>query len=109
MRPLAAIFAATGRRVGALVLLALVLALALNVVSRALGSPVVGANLVAAWLLPVLAFAALPQLLPSAATVRGAVAVAVTGFALGALGFGMAQAGLRIGGTEPVLSVPVSL
>ncbi|MEO1102396.1 MAG: TRAP transporter large permease subunit [Pseudomonadota bacterium] len=97
------------RGVGALVLVALVLALALNVVSRAAGSPVVGANLAAAWLLPTLAFLALPQILPASTTVRGALAALVSGYAVGALGVGMGEAAIRIGGTEPVLGVPVSL
>lgn len=91
------------------VLVALALALGVNVVSRSLGAPVVGANLLAAWLLPVLAFVALCRMLPAGPGLREDGARLVSGFALAALGLGMASAAMRIGGTEPVLAIPVAL
>lgn len=93
---------------GALVLLALTVSLALNVGSRLAGAPLVGANLLAAWLLPALAFCALPLVVPREGGLRGALAGLFAGIAVGALGFGMANAASRIGGTEAVLGIPVA-
>ncbi|GAB5376079.1 MAG: TRAP transporter large permease subunit [Acuticoccus sp.] len=77
-------------------------------VSRLAGVPLVGANLMAAWLLPALAFCALPGIVPRHGGVRGLLAALVSGFALATLALGMGEAARRIGGTEPVLGIPVA-
>ncbi len=92
----------------AAVLIALAGALGFNVVARLAGAGVVGANLLAAWLLPALAFAALVGMMPREGGLRGALASLVSGFAVAALGLGLAAAAARIGGTEPVLGLPVA-
>lgn len=108
LRRLGSALSTLSHALGAAILVALALALLLNVVSRLAGAPLVGANLLAAWLLPALAFCALPRIVPREGGPRGIVAAAVSGFALAALALGMAGAAQRIGGTEPVLGIPVA-
>ncbi|MEM0906758.1 MAG: TRAP transporter large permease subunit [Pseudomonadota bacterium] len=93
----------------AAVLAALVGAVALNVLSRTFGLGLVGANIAGAWLLPVLAFLALPGLIPKKATWRGDVSRVVTGFVVGVATLGLTGAASRVGGIEPVLGIPVAL
>jgi len=108
--PRAAVLALS-RWLSAGVLAVLVGGLALNVAGRLLGWPLVGANLLSAWLMPALGFASLPQLVAKldARGPRGAAAVAIGAFALGVLALGMAGAASRVGGVEPVLGIPVGV
>ncbi len=102
---------ALSRWLCAAVLVVLVAAIALNVAGRLLGWPLVGANLLAAWLMPALAFASLPQLVATlgARNARGLLAILISGFALGVLATGMIGAAGRVGGFEPVLAIPVGV
>lgn len=108
MTAIARVLRRTCDAAAAAVLVALTLALAVNVVARLIGLPLVGANLLAAWLLPVLAFCALAGLMPREEGGRGCLAAFVAGFAVAALGLGLMAAAQRIGGTEPVLAIPVA-
>lgn len=95
--------------VAAVLLAALVTALAANVSARGLGLPLVGATLVAQWAFAALAFAALPDLAaPTGAGWRGFAATAVGAFAVATLAAGMAGAAAGVGGTEPVLAIPLA-
>ncbi|WMS42051.1 TRAP transporter large permease subunit [Acuticoccus sp. MNP-M23] len=108
-RCVAAALAECSRWLSASVLLVLVGGLALNVAGRLMGWPLVGANLLSAWLMPALAFAGLPQLMLGldAGRARGFAATLIGAFALGVLVSGMTGAAFRVGGVEPVLGIPV--
>ncbi|MEM8663229.1 MAG: TRAP transporter large permease subunit, partial [Pseudomonadota bacterium] len=96
------------RTLAGLVLAGLVGAIAVNIVARILGLPVVGANLVAIWLLPLIAMVAFA---PAGVGTgwRSIGVAALFGFAAGEIGSGLLAAGFAVGGVEPVLGVPRGL
>ncbi|MEM7696145.1 MAG: TRAP transporter large permease subunit [Pseudomonadota bacterium] len=92
-----------GALVAGVALAAITGAVALNVVGRLAGLPLVGANVFAVWCLPLLAVAAL--LRPP----QGAVSAMVAAFAMVTLGVGCLAAAERVGGREAVLGLSAGL
>ena len=92
--------------IGAGVLLAILVCLAANVGARALGLPLVGANLAAGWLFVALAFSAVGPLLHKPTGRFGPVALVLAGFSAATLLAGLIAAAQRVGGIETVLAIP---
>lgn len=77
-----------------------------DVLARIFAAPVTGGTIVAGWALAWLAMVCIAIVLPRPDSLRNALALVVCGLAFGALGPGLADAALRVGGTEPILAVP---